>query len=76
MEASAQDTTVLVIQKTQETIMKTKSTTLEARNTSVMAAIDKHITTSITLEGTTFAQADLSGNRAGPYSAALRFPHR
>ena len=39
--------------------MKTNNTTLKSRNTSVMAGIDKHITTSITLDGTTFTQADL-----------------
>jgi hypothetical protein len=39
--------------------MKTNNTTLKARNTSVMAGIDKHITTSITINGTAFTQADL-----------------
>jgi hypothetical protein len=39
--------------------MKTNNTTLKSRNTSVMAGIDKHITTSITINGTTFTQADL-----------------
>ncbi len=39
--------------------MKTNNTTLKSRNTSAMAGIDKHITTSITIDGTTFTQADL-----------------
>ncbi len=58
-EPSAPDTTVAVIQKPQETIMKTNNTTLKSRNTSVMAGIDKHITTSIIINGTLFTQADL-----------------
>jgi hypothetical protein len=39
--------------------MKTNNTNLKSRNTSVMAGIDKHITTGITINGTAFTQADL-----------------
>ncbi len=53
MEPSAQDTSVPVIQKPQETITKTNDTTLRSRNASVMAGIDKHITASISINGTT-----------------------
>ncbi len=59
MEPSAPVTTVPVTQEPQETIMKTNNTTLKSRNTSAVAGIDKHITTSITIDGTTFTKADL-----------------
>ena len=39
--------------------MKTNSTTLKARDTSVMAGIDRHITASITINGTAYTPAAL-----------------
>jgi hypothetical protein len=56
MAPSAPDVTVPVTQGPQEIIMKTNNTTLKARNTSAMAGIDKHITTGVTIDGTTFTQ--------------------
>jgi hypothetical protein len=67
--------------------MKTNNTTLKSRNTSVMAGIDKHITTSITINGTAFTQADLkavfqsqitaittNGGRPTPEQSLLALP--
>jgi hypothetical protein len=59
MEPSAPVTTVPATEKPEETIMKTNNTTLKSRNTSVMAGIDKHIPSGITINGTAFTQADL-----------------
>ena len=58
-EPSVPVTTVPVTKKPEAIIMKTNNTTLKSRNTSVMAGIDKHITTSIIINGTAFTQADL-----------------
>jgi hypothetical protein len=40
-------------------MMKINTATLKTRDTSVMAGIDKHITTSITIQGTSYTPADL-----------------
>jgi hypothetical protein len=39
--------------------MKTNRSTLKTRDTSVMAGIDKHITASITIDGTSYTPAEL-----------------
>jgi hypothetical protein len=57
-EPSAPVMTVRVTNEPEETIVKTNGTTLKSRTTSVMAGVDKHITTGITINGTVFTQTD------------------